>query len=92
MPHKAFHIPSTLELPLSEERKEQIASLLKNSLSLGDLTHAEDKVLLSILGQLNDAEIVILRSYDLPQGEERAFRQRHMAILERPVAMMGGRA
>jgi hypothetical protein len=47
---------------LSEERKEYIASLLKNSLTDDQLKHIEYKRLLSILGELNDLEVLILKS------------------------------
>ncbi len=54
---------------LSEERKDYIASLLKNSLTDTDLNYIEYKRLLSILGELNDLEILILKSMNLrPHG------------------------
>ncbi len=56
----AFHQASRA---LSEERKEYIASLLKNSLTDEDLKHIKYKRLLSLLGELNDLEILILKSY-----------------------------
>lgn len=46
----------------SEERRENIANLLKNSLSDEQLEHLQKKTLLELLGQLNDAEILILQS------------------------------
>lgn len=54
---------------ISEERKDYIASLLKNSLTNDHLEYIEHKRLLSILGQLNDLEIIILKSYTLHQGD-----------------------
>lgn len=50
---------------LTEERKEYISSLLKNSLTNEDLKHIEYKRLLSILGELNDLEVLILKSHTM---------------------------
>jgi hypothetical protein len=50
---------------LTDERLEYIASLLKNSLTDEELKHIEKKKLLSLLGELNDAEIIWLKSYSL---------------------------
>jgi hypothetical protein len=48
---------------LTPTRRGQIATLLKNGLSREDLDHLQKKRLLTLLGELNDAEIVILRYY-----------------------------
>jgi len=56
---------------LSEERKVYIADLLKNSLTENDLDHLGKKKLLSLLASVNDAEIVLLKFYTLPEGQER---------------------
>lgn len=56
---------------LSEERKEYVADLLKNSLTENDLDHLAKKKLLSLLGTVNDAEIILLKFYTLPDGQER---------------------
>jgi hypothetical protein len=45
----------------SEERRDYIASFLKNGLTNEEMTHVQQKKLLSILGELNDAEIIFLR-------------------------------
>lgn len=50
---------------LSKERLEYIASLLKNSLTQQELKHIEEKRLLLLLNELNDAEIIWLKSYSL---------------------------
>ena len=47
---------------LSEERKDYIASLLKNGLTDDELKYIEYKRLMFILGELNDIEILILKS------------------------------
>ena len=76
---------------LSEERKEYIASLLKNSLTDDDLKHIEYKRLLSILGELNDLEVLILKSQTLHRGqpEHSEFWEAHEGALTPPLAHMG---
>ena len=76
---------------LSEERKEYIASLLKNSLTDKELKHIEYKRLLSILGELNDLEILILKSQTMYQGQpgHKEFWEVHKDALEPPSAHMG---
>ena len=53
---------------LSEERKDYIASLLKNSLTDDELKCIEYKRLIFILGELNDIEILILKSKSMERG------------------------
>ncbi|NCC61473.1 MAG: hypothetical protein EOM12_11140, partial [Verrucomicrobiae bacterium] len=76
---------------LSEERKEYIASLLKNSLTDDDLKYIEYKRLLYLLGELNDLEILILKSqtmlYGLPEHED--FWAAHEGTLTPPPAHIG---
>jgi hypothetical protein len=76
---------------LSEERKEYIASLLKNSLTDDELKHIEYKRLLSILGELNDLEVLILKSHTTYRGqpEHEEFWQAHDSALTPPLAHMG---
>lgn len=50
---------------LTDEREEHIAALLENSLSSSDLGHLQEKQLLSLLGQLDDAELIILKHFGL---------------------------
>lgn len=56
---------------ISEERKEYIANLLKNGLESEKQSHLEKKKILSLLGQLNDAEIIMLKYFSLENEEER---------------------
>ncbi|WP_444898813.1 hypothetical protein ACJJIX_13160 [Microbulbifer sp. VAAC004] len=79
---------------LSQVRKDYIASLLKNSLTDDDLAHIEYKRILATLGELNDLEILMLKSYSLNRGEERfeEFWDRHGEALESPSAHIGGSA
>lgn len=76
---------------LTDERKERIAALLKNSLSSDDLDHVQEKQLLSILGQLNDAELVILKHYglDMDPRQAEAFFDEHEDTIRGPVVFMG---
>lgn len=76
---------------LSEERKEYIASLLKNSLTDDQLKHIEYKRLLSILGELNDLEVLILKSLTFLYSEEGSneFWGKHEKALDEPIAYLG---
>lgn len=56
---------------LSPERREYIANLLTNSLTDADLDHIGEKKLLSLLNDVNDAEMLLLKFYSLPDGPER---------------------
>jgi hypothetical protein len=67
---------------LSEERRENIASFLKNSLTSEELDHVHEKKLLSILGELNDAEIIFLRYESLRPHEKEEFFEQHQVILK----------
>lgn len=76
---------------LSEERKEYIASILKNSLTDEALKHIEYKRLLSILGELNDLEVLILKSYCMHRGDPKynEFFEKHEKALIPPRAHSG---
>lgn len=76
---------------LSEERKEYIASLLKNSLTNEQLKHIEYKKLLSILGDLNDLEILLLKAQSMYSGhpEYTDFWGKHESVLTPPRAHLG---
>jgi hypothetical protein len=69
---------------LSKERLEYIASLLKNSLTNEELEHIENKKLLSLLGELNDAEIIWLQSFlPIPYVSDE-FLEKHEKVLSIP--------
>ena len=76
---------------LSEERKGYIASLLKNSLTNDELEHIEYKRLLTILGELNDLEVLILKSYTMYMGTEKhnEFWGKHENALMTPITYLG---
>ena len=72
---------------LTDERLEYIASLLKNSLTDEELEHIEKKKLLSLLGELNDAEIIWLKNYSysirsLSSKQYKSFYENHKNVLE----------
>ncbi len=69
---------------LSKERLGYIASLLKNSLTDEELEHIENKKLLSLLGELNDAEIIWLQSFlPMPYVSDE-FLEKHEKVLSIP--------
>lgn len=75
------------------ERLEHIANIVATGISAEELNQAESKRMLWLLGQLADAEIVILRSKlamtreDMIQDEE--FRAKHEVLLAPDATHMG---
>lgn len=67
---------------LSDERREYLATLLANSLSMHDIEYFESKHLLRILNEINDIEIIWLRFYahNTMTGDTE-FREKHSAII-----------
>lgn len=65
---------------LSDERRRHIASLLANSLTSEELAHVEQKKLLALFGELNDAEIQLLKFYSLVGTEQREFAEQHAEL------------
>jgi len=74
---------------LSGDRIEQIANLLKNSLTDEETKAQQDKHLMSLLGELNDVEIVILRSYAKHHERDKEFWEKHEDVLRPRAAHMG---
>lgn len=76
---------------LTRERKEYIASLLKNSLCNDELNHIQQKELLSLLNELNDIQIIILKSKEFGYRSEaqQAFYEQHKEIIESPMVHVG---
>jgi len=62
---------------ISPERRGYLAALLVNSITNEQLSHIEEKKLLSLLGELNDAEILTLKFYSLRSNERRQFAALH---------------
>jgi len=67
---------------LSDARRDYIASLVSESLSVSDIDYLESKHLLRILGELNDIEIIWLRFHLVSgMGGDMEFREIHKPIL-----------
>lgn len=74
----------------SDERKEQIASLYKNSLTDEELEHLHYKKLLVILSELSDIEILLLKYHSHSTSADKAvFWEQHKSALEYEVATFG---
>jgi hypothetical protein len=67
---------------MSHERRAYIASLLANSITNDQLTHVEQKKLLSLLGELNDAEVLTLKFYSLWSNQRREFANLHQELFK----------
>lgn len=66
----------------TDERRAHIANLVANSLTDEEISFAQAKHLLRILGEINDAEVIWLRSYlDPTIGGDKEFREKHRAVL-----------
>lgn len=77
---------------LTKVRRAHIASLLKNSLTSEDLAHAEEKLLLELLGQLKDPELLILGwlgSGPKYLGRQNEYFERHKNVLMNPIYETG---
>jgi hypothetical protein len=71
---------------LSDERRQYIASIIANSLTPDAIAHEESRHLLRMLGELNDIEVIWLRSYvDQSMSGDKEFRDKHHDIL-RPIS------
>lgn len=77
----------------SHERLEHIANVVANGMSDEELKEAEAKRMLWLLGQLNDSEIIILRSRLVMTREDvdadAEFRSRHAELLAPDTTVMG---
>lgn len=72
---------------ISEDRCDHIASIIKNSISNDTKYIIQNKYILSVLNQLNDVEIIILRAYDYNYiGENSEFWEKHKNILDPQIA------
>jgi hypothetical protein len=74
---------------LSDVRIHRIASLLKNSLTDAELSHLRDKRLLELLGQVNDAELIILQSHTRTARHDPEWVAQHESTLRLRVAFIG---
>lgn len=77
----------------SQERLEHIANVVANGIAAEELNQAETKRMLWFVGQLNDAEVVILRSKLAMTGEDVSadaeFREKHTELLAADATHMG---
>ena len=67
---------------ISNERLEYLASILEKSLTEEQIKHLQTKRLLSILGEINDVEVIVLQSYELKKQRGRNFKEIHKNIFE----------
>jgi hypothetical protein len=73
----------------SDERRQHIASVIANSLTPESISFIESKHLLRILGEINDIEVIVLRSYlNATIGGDEEFRAKHEEALRRTPAHM----
>lgn len=77
----------------TQERIEHIANVVANGISAEEQNHAELKRMLWLLGQLNDAEVILLRSRLAMTSEDYErdadFQQRHSELLAPDANHMG---
>jgi hypothetical protein len=73
----------------TDERVEYITSLLKNGLMLNDLEHYAKKKLLSILNDLNDIEILMLKFHSLNSIQRDEFVEKHNEVFTPIPAYIG---
>jgi hypothetical protein len=74
----------------TSERREYLSSLLARSLSSKEISCAETKHLMRLLGELNDVEVIWLRFYAVPtMGGDKEFREIHDDILRPKSAHLG---
>jgi len=73
----------------SDDRREYLASLIANGLSDKAIEYSETRRLLTILGDLSDAEVIFLRSYLVRTiGGDEEFREKHKKLLRHdPIAL-----
>src|SRR6185436_10622158 len=72
---------------ISKERIEYITTLISKSLTTDEASHLREKWLLGLLGQLNDAEIIILKHKELQAAhglynESKDFAAKHKDIID----------
>ncbi|MGE0492186.1 MAG: hypothetical protein AB7S38_23445 [Vulcanimicrobiota bacterium] len=68
-----------------KRRIDQIATVVASSLTSTQVSHIQAKHLLKILGDINDIELLILRSYYQPAlSTDHEFRRRHGSVITPP--------
>ena len=71
----------------STERREYLATLVSCALTSDEQDSNDERHLLRILGELNDTEIIWLRSYATPWSSLDEFREIHQDTLDTPYVM-----
>lgn len=75
----------------TEQRLERIASVLKNSLTDEEANFVTHETILSLLGEINDVEVLLLQYHGMrgSPAEQRQFYEAHLNVLRSPVAVAG---
>lgn len=71
------------------ERITQIAAVIKNSLNDEEFRYLQDKRILELLSQINDAEVIKLQSYTSKMMRDDEFHERHASVLNSPSCGFG---
>ncbi len=75
---------------LTDQRRVQIASVVRNGLDENSITYSESKYVLKLLQELNEQEIIWLRFYLVPTiGGDKEYRNKHKNILDPIHATLG---
>jgi hypothetical protein len=75
---------------LTDQRRTQIASVVRNGLDENSITYSESKYVLKLLQELNEQEIIWLRFYLVPTiGGDKEYRNKHKNILDPIHATLG---
>lgn len=76
---------------LSDEKRSQIASVVKNGLDETSIEYSTSKYMLKLLQELNDQEIIWLRYYLMQSpNDDKEFREKHKNILYQHEPLVGG--
>jgi hypothetical protein len=75
---------------VSDDRLENLASVLEKSLTDEQIKYLQTKRLLSILSELNDVEVIILQSYGYMNPNTSEFRDQHKSIFQNAVIHHSG--
>lgn len=68
----------------SNDRREYLASIVASGLTDKEIEYNETRRILTILGELSDAEVILLRSYLVRTiGGDEEFREKHKNIVMR---------
>jgi len=74
---------------VSDERIEYVANILKAGLTEDEAKIGDKKFLMWLLGQLSDAEVILLAWFNMSPNKDEDFRKRHWHVLEPKIAHLG---